>query len=95
MIRKVILLGITGLSSLLFIIQLVSIQLINPRYKKLSENNAIIELPIFPERGLIFDRNEKLLVANQPAYDLMAIPENVKVFDSLELSSILGITPKH
>ena len=92
MIRKGILLGITGLSSLLFIIQLISIQLINPRYKKLSENNAIIELPIFPERGLIFDRNKKLLVANQPAYDLMAIPENIKVFDSLELSSILGVT---
>lgn len=92
MTRKFILLGFTGLSSFLFIVQLISIQLVNPRYKKLSENNAIIERPIFPERGLIYDRNGQLLVANQPAYDLMAIPENIAPFDSLEIAAILGIT---
>lgn len=94
MIRKFILLGFTGASSLMFIFQLINIQLINPRYKKLSENNAIIERPVFPERGLIFDRNGELLVGNQPAYDLMAIPENIDPFDSLEISSILGINTK-
>lgn len=45
----------------------------------------------YPARGLIFDRNNKLLVENQPAYDLMVIPRQVKPFDTTELISILGI----
>lgn len=45
----------------------------------------------YPARGLIFDRNNKLLVENQPAYDLMIIPRQVKSFDTLELLNILGI----
>ena len=45
----------------------------------------------YPARGLIFDRNGKLLVENQPAYDLMVIPRQVKDFDTTELITILGI----
>lgn len=45
----------------------------------------------YPARGLIFDRNHKLLVENQPAYDLMVIPRQVKMFDTTELVDVLGI----
>ena len=45
----------------------------------------------YPARGLIFDRNGKLLVENQPAYDLMVIPLQVKQFDTTELITILNI----
>lgn len=45
----------------------------------------------YPARGLIFDRNNKLLVENQPAYDLMVTPRQVKAFDTTELISILNI----
>ena len=58
-------------------------------YKLLSDGNAVIENSIYPERGYIYDRNHKLLVSNQPVYDLMAIPENIAAFDTLELSKIL------
>ena len=52
----------------------------------------MIENSLFPERGYIYDRNHKLLVSNQPVYDLMAIPENITSFDTLELSKILEVS---
>ena len=45
----------------------------------------------YPARGLIFDRNGKLLVENQSAYDLMVIPRQIQPFDTLELLSVLGL----
>ena len=59
---------------------------------RLSLNNAVEERPVFPNRGLIYDRNGILLVKNQPAYDLMVIPENQESFDTLELTSVLNIS---
>jgi penicillin-binding protein 2 len=48
----------------------------------------------YPERGYIYDRNGKLLVANQPAYDIMVIPREVEPFDTLEFASLLDISPE-
>ena len=92
MIRKITLLSFTIGTSLLFIFQLMYLQLFNSDYSELSLNNAVEKRPIFPNRGLIYDRNGVLLVKNQPAYDLMVIPENIKPFDTLELMSGLKIT---
>ena len=94
MIRKIILLVFTVGSSLLFITQLVLLQLINSDYSERSRNNAIQERPIYPTRGLIYDRNNNLLVANKPVYDLMVVPENINAFDTLALISILNISKK-
>ncbi len=79
--------------SFIYIIQLITLQLFNDDYQILSESNAVYKKTIYPERGLIYDRNNKLIVANQPSYDLMLIPENLKVFDTLEICSILKIDP--
>jgi penicillin-binding protein 2 len=92
MIRKITLLSFTIGASLLFILQLISLQLFNSDYSELSLNNAVEERPVFPNRGLIYDRNGILLVKNQPAYDLMVIPENQEPFDTLELTSVLNIS---
>ena len=92
MIRKFVLLSFTLGSSLLFIIQLISLQIFNQDYSELSLNNALEKRPIYPTRGLIYDRNGTLLVANQPVYDLMMIPENTFSFDTLEMISFLEIS---
>ena len=92
MIRNYILVGLTSGIALLFLIQLINLQLISSDYQTLSLNNAVEELPIYPERGLIYDRNGLLMVANQPAYDLMVIPENLNAFDTLEIETILNIS---
>lgn len=92
MIRKFVLLSFTLGSSLLFLIQLVSLQIFNQDYSELSLNNALEKRPVYPTRGLIYDRNGTVLVANQPVYDLMVIPENTISFDTLELISFLEIS---
>ena len=91
MIRKNLLIWVTIIASLLFIFRLAYLQLSNDFYKSASNNNAIQELAVYPERGLIFDRNGKLIVSNQPMYELVLIPENLSDFDTLELTEILGM----
>tara|TARA_B100000686_G_C16806200_1_gene990772 strand:- start:8819 stop:10681 length:1863 start_codon:yes stop_codon:yes gene_type:complete len=80
------------LVTIIFVFRLITLQLINPYYKSLSENNALIELPVFPERGYIYDRNGDILVSNKPGYDLMIIPENTSEFDTLELKNLLKLS---
>jgi len=46
--------------SFVYIIQLITLQLFNDDYQILSESNAVYKKTIYPERGLIFDRNNKL-----------------------------------
>ena len=91
MIRRIFLPAVTVLSAIVFIGKLISLQILNSSYKILSDGNAVIENSLFPERGYIYDRNHKLLVSNQPIYDLMTIPENITL-DTLELSKILEVS---
>ena len=91
MIRKYFLIGVTLITSLVFVLKLVSLQLMNSSYKLLSDNNAVLEKLIFPQRGYIYDRNQKLMVSNEPVYDLMLIPENSGIFDTLKLCQTLGV----
>lgn len=55
-------------------------------------NDVAIEVMLdYPQRGNIFDRNGKLLVSNQPAYDVMIVPREVKPLDTLEFCNLLSI----
>ena len=85
----------TFIVAIAFTVRLVELQLINSNYKSLSENNAVLENPVFPDRGFIYDRNNKILVANQPGYDLMVIPENTEEFDTLEIINLLDLSYKN
>ncbi len=58
---------------------------------QVTEDTAIKAIYDYPERGYIYDRNGDLLVANQPAYDVMIIPREVKELDTLEFCKLLGI----
>ena len=78
--------------STIFIFKLASLQLSSDSY--FNSDFAIQEISVYPERGLIFDRNGQLLVANQPMYDLIIIPENTIEFDTIELSNLIGIEKK-
>ena len=92
MTRNYFLQTFTFIIALAFTAKLIELQLISSNYKSLSENNAVLESPVFPERGFVYDRNNKVLVANQPEYDLMVIPENTIKFDTLELSYLLNLS---
>ncbi|MEK8179405.1 penicillin-binding protein 2 [Flavobacterium buctense] len=90
--RKVLLPTIIFVVAILLVIRLFYLQVIDDTLKLKSDNNAIKKLYEYPERGYIYDRNGKLLVANQPSYDIMVIPKDVKDIDTTEFCSLLNIT---
>ncbi|MDX5347678.1 MAG: penicillin-binding protein 2 [Hymenobacteraceae bacterium] len=74
-----------------FAIKLFFIQVFNSSYKTAAENNAIQKIIQYPFRGLIYDRDGKLLVQNTPVYDLMVVPKEVKLTDTLRFANLLGV----
>ena len=62
-------------------------------YKKNADSNAFQKKIEYPSRGIITDRSGKLLVYNQPAYDIMVVmnEENGRL-DTAEFCDALGIT---
>lgn len=91
--RKAIVSGLIIFVFIIYILQLFNLQVIDESYKLSAINNSQRIETQYPARGLIYDRNNELLVYNQAAYDLMVIPRQIKAFDTTELVSILGITP--
>lgn len=72
--------------------RLFYLQIIDDTYIKKSENNALKIVYEYPERGYVYDRNGKLLIANQPSYDIMVIPREVVNIDTLALCTLLDIS---
>ena len=77
--------------ALIFLVRLFFIQVINDEYKIAAENNATRKIRQYPPRGYIFDRNDKLMVANQLAYDLMVVPRQITELDTAKFCQLLGI----
>ncbi len=90
--RAILISGFIALIGLIFVIRLFLLQVIDPSYKFFAESNTQRKITEFPSRGLIFDRNNKLLVANKAVYDVMIIPREVKPFDTLDFCNILKIS---
>lgn len=90
--RKVLLPSLIILATFLLVIRIFYLQVIDDTLKLKSENNAIKKKYEYPERGYIYDRKGKLLVANQASYDIMVVPREVKKTDTLEFCQLLNIT---
>ena len=91
MLKKYLLIWLTIIVSVIFIMRLASLQLSSGSY--FNSDFAIQELSVYPERGLIFDRNGNLLVANQPSYELIMIPENTSEFDTISFAKLIDMNP--
>lgn len=89
--RKFLLSSIILLVGITFVSRLSYLQIFSFSPNQILEDPAIKAIYDYPERGYIYDRNGQLLVANQPAYDVMVIPREVKPLDTLEFCSLLGI----
>ena len=90
--RKFVIVGIVLTIVMVFICRLFYLQILNDDYKKYADSNAFLNKTIYPSRGVMYDRNGKLLVSNQPAYDVMVCMRNVKDLDTLAFCNSLGIT---
>ncbi|MDD6437046.1 MAG: penicillin-binding protein 2 [Prevotella sp.] len=91
--RRLVIGGVAIFIVSVYIIRLFSIQLVSDDYKKNADSNAFLKKIEYPSRGAISDRNGKLLVYNQPAYDIMVVMnEESGRLDTAEFCDALGIT---
>ena len=89
--RKLLLPIIIIFTAVVILLRLFFLQIVFHDDSNNIDNIAIETVYDYPERGYIYDRNGELLVSNQPAYDVMVIPSEVKNLDTLELCSLLEI----
>jgi penicillin-binding protein 2 len=82
-----------GVAALVLLGKIFSLQILDGRYKEKASSNATISETIYPTRGIIYDRNGKILVGNKVAYDIMVSPRAVKDFDTLALAAVLDVEP--
>ena len=93
--RRFVIGGVAILIVAIYIIRLFTLQLLSDDYKKNADSNAFLKKIDYPSRGVITDRHGKLLVYNQPAYDIMVVMNEAKDhIDTLDFCSLLGITRK-
>ncbi len=90
--RKFVVVGIVFAIVFVFIGRLFNLQILSDEYKKGAISNAFFNKTVYPSRGVMYDRNGKLLVSNQPAYDVMVCMRNVKGLDTIAFCQSLGIT---
>ncbi len=89
--RKYIIMVFVVLAALILIIRLFVIQVVKDTYRLSADNNVLRYVTQYPARGLIYDRNNKLMVFNQAAYDLMVVPAQVTSIDTAEFCELLEI----
>lgn len=91
--RRFVVGGVAIAIVLVYIVRLFFLQLMSDDYKKNADSNAFLKKIEYPSRGVITDRNGKLLVYNQPAYDIMVVTREARGrTDTTELCQALGIT---
>ena len=82
-----------GVAAVILVGKLLSLQLIEDRYKEDANRNSTFYETIYPTRGIIYDRNGEILVGNKVAYDILVYPREVQAFDTLALATVLDISP--
>ncbi|MDR2384048.1 MAG: penicillin-binding protein 2 [Tannerella sp.] len=93
--RRYMIAGAVIVLIVVLVIRLFFLQIISSDYKRWADNNAFQERTLYPSRGIIYDRNGKLLVYNQPSYDVMVIMREVEPFDTLDFCKTLNITKEY
>lgn len=90
--RKYIVMGLIIVVSLILLIRLFIIQVAKDTYRLSADNNVLRHVVQYPARGLIYDRNNRLIVFNQAAYDLMVVPAQTSVIDTVLFCELLNIS---
>ncbi|RWY47973.1 penicillin-binding protein 2 [Mucilaginibacter gilvus] len=89
--RRYIVAGIFIAFILVLLGRLFYIQVVDVRYALYASQNVQRKIMLYPARGPILDRNGKIMVQNEPVYDIMVIPKQVTPFDTVEFCKLLGI----
>lgn len=92
--RKYIVQLIIVLTGIVFLVKLFSIQVVSSKYAEAATSNIIHRVIEYPYRGLIYDRNGKLIVYNTPQYNLTVVPAEVNDLDTLKFLKVFNLTDK-
>ena len=93
--RPVVIIIFVFLIGLVLLTKLFMIQVMDDSFIRKAERNAIQRVVDHPYRGLVYDRNGKLLVYNNPIFDLMIVPKEFEVGDTTRFLNLFGITKEH
>jgi penicillin-binding protein 2 len=89
--RRYIIIAIFLSVGIIYLARFFYIQVIDDSYIKSAQHNFLRPVTQFPSRGLVYDRKGKLLVYNEPVYDLMVTPKLIKGMDTAEFCALIGI----
>lgn len=92
--RQFVIMIIFAFVGLTLIIRLFSTQVLNEKWKIMAADISERKIAEYPSRGLVYDRNGKLIVGNIPTYDLMVVPKKVPAFDTAYFCKLVGIDLK-
>ncbi len=89
--RKIVIGGFIVVVVAIYMWKLFDLQILDDRYREIAVSNARSTKITHPSRGQIYDRNGKLVVYNEPAYDLVLVPKDVQEFDTTTMCKILQL----
>lgn len=92
--RKYVFIAVIILIGVVYISRLFAIQVTNSNYKLAAENNIIQRSIQYPFRGLIHDRNNKILVENEPVFDIMCVPKEVETEQKEDFCKLVNLEPE-
>ncbi|WP_299136921.1 penicillin-binding protein 2 [uncultured Tenacibaculum sp.] len=93
--RSFLLLFLITVVGLVYIFRLFQLQIIHGKKSNPTLSSTVKVEYDYPERGYVYDRNNKLVVANQLSYDVMVIPKDVKPLDTIQFCSLLKISKEN
>jgi penicillin-binding protein 2 len=89
--KLIITIGIIAIA-VIYVLKLFYIQVIDKQYIVSANSNVLRKIIQYPARGIIYDRNHKILVQNEPVYDLLVIPNQIQSLDTNSLCTLIGLS---
>lgn len=89
--RSIVIFGAILFVAVAFIVRLINIQIFDDSWKMMADNQVVRRIVKRPARGLIYDRNDNIIVFNEAAFDLYATPNKVGEFDTIQLLNLVGV----
>lgn len=94
--RKFIIGGASIAIVIIYLLRLLILQVFSSEYKTYADSNAFLKKVEYPARGVISDRNGRLMVYNRHSYDIMVVMNEAKeLSDTMALCDALGITREY
>lgn len=90
--RSLLVRGLILFTVIVFAVRLFYIQILEEDYKVAAENNVVQKIIQYPFRGLVYDNNDSLVIYNSPVYDLMIVPKEAEIADTIVFCQLVEIT---